>query len=348
MAAEKKLSRDWFITTKPIYTGTKIRNIQIGAKKQQIPFVNRYHHITPHVLQSIPSGNGSRCGVIPYYCARNEKGQFIPYCVLNRSQYNMVGDFGGGVPANQKMYTPGSNDLAANALFRELCEETSHNNQCGTMVAELKKNGIAAHLYHQISSPHTMIYLKEEICEANPAHTQKNLRFNVQLFVEVKWETCRAFLDTFRGNKEVTEVIIVPYPLLREYIMEHEPEAMKFEVLRDLYEAGRPTPALGCDKEEEKVDAEFCTGKIKVIPYNIPYAKNAYQPKGHKKKIKEEKKVNVGMSAWAMKKHAFNEKKAHNEKKASPQTVSNRKASPNKGAKNTSNQNFTTVKSKKK
>jgi hypothetical protein len=205
----------------------------------------------------------------------------------------MVGDFGGGVNRSEKMYSPDSEEIKDNALYRELCEEMNSENKCEVdhVPIDRERNGIANHIFHQIAnSPNTHILFKEEL-HRNPAITQKILRFNAQLFVEVKWSKCKRFLDTFRGNKEVTEVIIIPYSQLREYLMGQDEKATKFEVLRDMYQHGMKSPQLHCSEEEEKVDPEFCTG-IKVIPYDIPYAKNAYkeEKKAHKVEKAEEKK----------------------------------------------------------
>lgn len=137
-------------------------------------------------IKQIPKGYGGRIGVLPYFIRDN---QF--YVLLNRSNRNLISDFGGGVKSTHSPYQ---------GLLKELSEEVPFWKD---------------YIEQEMEATYPMGHTVETYYPLDPQRTKQTLRTWTTVFVQVN----ESILSHFHETKEVKELLTVPMMMLPQFLL---------------------------------------------------------------------------------------------------------------------------------
>jgi hypothetical protein len=156
-------------------------------------------YLTIDQFKAIPSGYGGRAGVVPYFIDEDGGRNYI----LNISNWNLYGDFGGGVKANTTPYE---------GLRRELLQEAPQWEE----------------YFMSIMDNEAIIYNTENLA----ADRKDTLRTSTMILIQID----AAILQQFQKTKEVTELVVVNDEELLELFNETERQINNgLKLIRSIY-----------------------------------------------------------------------------------------------------------------
>jgi hypothetical protein len=150
-----------------------------GLKQTCAQSINLAH------VKAIPKGYGGRIGVLPYFVKDNQL-----HVLLNRSNRNLISDFGGGVRATLSPYQ---------GLLKELAEEVPFWKD---------------YLEQEMNYGETMAHTVETYYPLDEQRSKQTLRTWTTIFVQVD----PSILEHFQTTKEVKELLTVPMMLLPQFL----------------------------------------------------------------------------------------------------------------------------------
>lgn len=155
---------------------------RFGLKQTCSQYVNLSH------VKQIPKGYGGRIGVLPYFIKDNQL-----YVLLNRSNRNLISDFGGGVKAVHTPYQGLLKELSEEVPFwRDYLEQTMNTNQ-------------------------QMAHTVEMYYPLDHNRSKQTLRTWTTIFVPIE----ESILVQFRETTEVKELLSIPMTLLPQFLLKN-------------------------------------------------------------------------------------------------------------------------------
>lgn len=140
------------------------------------------------LVKQIPKGYGGRIGILPYFVKDNQL-----HVLLNRSNRNLISDFGGGVKAGHSPYQ---------GLLKELTEEIPFWKD---------------YLENEMEATLPMAHTVETYYPLDAQRSKQTLRTWTTLFVQVD----PSILENFQQTKEVKELLTVPMMLLSQFLVKN-------------------------------------------------------------------------------------------------------------------------------